>query len=75
MHIVIIQNYWGRGETPLQAANAARKVAGKRPAKSMPKPRLVYSYDPAKTTKCYVDDMGALCWLGEKPSLVESVEK
>jgi len=72
-YIVMIPNHWGRGQTPLEAANVARSVAGKRKGMSMPKPRVVFSYDPEKTTEAYVDEMGRLCWMGEKPNTVETV--
>lgn len=71
--IVMIPNHWGRGRTAIEAANVARSVAGKRKGKTMPKPRIVYSYDPKATPTAYIDDMGALCWKGEKPALVEKV--
>jgi len=74
LYIVMIPNAWGRGETPTEAANVARKEAGKRRSKSMPVPRIVFQYDPAKTTEAYVDEYGALCWLGERPSTVERVK-
>jgi hypothetical protein len=73
MYIVMIPNHWGRGATPLDAANKARQQAGKRPSKSLPVPRLVFSYDPAVTPLARVDEMGSLCWLGVRPTQVEKV--
>lgn len=73
MFLVIVANAWGRGESALEAANVARRAKGLRKAKTMPRPRLVYAYEPATTEKCFVDDFGSLCWVGVKPALVEKV--
>ena len=71
--IVMMQNYWGRGDSPIEAANVARKQGGKKPAKRLPKPCLVFSYDPAETPQAYVNEMGYLCWEGKRPAEVERV--
>jgi hypothetical protein len=73
MFIVIVPNYWGRGDSLLAASNVARRVQGKKPAKSMPKEYIAYEYDPKVTTKCYVDEMGAICWVGDRPKQVAKV--
>lgn len=75
MYIVMIPNHWGRGRTPIAAANVARGIAGKRRTKAMPKPRIVYRYEPKRTSTAYIDEMGALCWKGAKPVKVEEVLK
>jgi hypothetical protein len=68
MYIAMILNYWGRGATPVDALNAARKVGGQRKVKALTGKRIIFSYDPAKTTECYIDDMGSINWLGERPA-------
>jgi hypothetical protein len=73
MYIVMIQNAWGKAESIIEAANIARRQIGRRASQSLPKPRIVFQYDPAKTTKAYVDDMGSLCWFGERPVTIEKV--
>lgn len=73
MLIVVIPNAWGRAETLLQAANIARRQLGKSRGKKLPPQYIAYEYDPAKTPKAYIDDMGALCWEGEKPKEVAKV--
>jgi len=75
MYIVLIPDYWGCGDTVLTAANNARKAGGNRKSKSLPVPRIVYSYDPKETPEAFVDECGQLCWRGKRPAIVERIKE
>ena len=66
--LVVLDGCWGLGDTAKEALAKAKKHGG---AKATP--RIVYTFDPAKTEKAYIDSFGALCWYGEHPALVEKV--
>lgn len=75
MFLVLIPHYWGKAPTALEASNIALAQSGKKKRTTLAKPRIVFEFDPAKTPECYVDDMGALCWTGERPVEIEKVLK
>lgn len=70
MFIAIMQNSWGRGTVKEEAMKIAAKEGGHGRKRA---PRLVFQYDPAKTTAAYVDELGRLCWVGDCPVEVERV--
>jgi hypothetical protein len=71
MFIAIMPNSWGRGSTKDEALKNAAKEGGHGRKRT---PRLVFQYDAAKTPKAYVDELGRLCWNGDKPVEVERVD-
>lgn len=70
MFLAMMQHSWGKGATKDAAISVAAKE-GSHGRKR--KPRIVWEFDPAKTPKAFVDQMGSLCWEGEKPVEVERV--
>jgi len=70
MFIAIMQNSWGRGASKDEATKIAAKEGGHGRKRA---PRLVFEYDAAKTPEVFVDEMGRLCWSGDKPTEVERV--
>jgi len=71
MILVMMQHAWGKGETIDEADKIARREGGHGRKKVS---RIVFHYDPEKTTKTYIDGMGRLCWEGERPLEVERVK-
>jgi hypothetical protein len=69
--LVMMPNSWGRGGTINEADANARKEGGHGRRKVG---RIVWSYDEAKTETAYIDDMGSLCWKGERPTEIERVK-
>ena len=66
-YLVIIPNYWGVGDTIDLAFKQVFKESGSR-ARSK---RIVFQFDPVKTTKVCIECLGNLSWYGEKPVEVE----
>lgn len=67
-YLVIMPYSWGRGDSIAEAEKNARKEGshGRKKVK-----RVCFQYNTAKTSDCFVDSMGSLCWTGEKPEKVE----
>jgi len=67
-YLVMIPYSWGIGDTLAAAEKEARKQGGQGRKKLK---RLAWKFDPAKTECAYIDDVGALCWKGEKPERID----
>jgi hypothetical protein len=65
MYLVVMPNSWGKGETISEAEKKARKEGGYGRKKTK---KIVFMYDPNKTPECNVNEIGSLCWLGDRPS-------
>jgi hypothetical protein len=65
--LVIVPNYWGKGDSMALAFAEITKVSGSRKLT----PRIVYEFDPEKTPECFVNEVGNMCWSGEMPLLIE----
>lgn len=69
MVLIMIQNYWGKGESISLAEKAVKQQSGKAVSKNTPK--LVFAYDPEKTPQVFVSELGDLCWEGVRPMEIE----
>jgi hypothetical protein len=58
MYIAYTSNYWGVGETVVEAKNAMRKAGG-----SFKDGRIVRKF-PEGATNCRMDQMGRILWSG-----------
>jgi hypothetical protein len=67
-YLVMMPNSWGTGDTIDEADKVARHQGGHGKKKTK---RILWMYDPNLTTKCYIDEMGSLCWVGDRPTEVE----
>jgi hypothetical protein len=66
-YIVMMPNSWGSGDSLAAAEKAARKEGGH---KKKDVKRLAWRFDTSKTPTAYIDDMGSMCWEGDKPERV-----
>ena len=71
MFLIMVNNYWGKGETQEDCKKQIKKESGRAVTKKMPK--IVWAFDLANTPQCYISEMGSLCWEGVKPIEIERV--
>ena len=69
MFIVMVPNYWAKGDTIDEAFAKIRKMGGGKKRTR----RIVFEYDATKTPEAFVDEYGSLCWKGDRPREVERV--
>lgn len=67
MYLVVMPYSWGRGSSIAEADANARKAGGH--ARTTVR-RLVYAYDPKATPEFWVNDMGGISWVGERPRVL-----
>jgi hypothetical protein len=63
-YLVVMPYSWGTGDTISKAEKIARQE-GAHGRKKVEK--KVFMYDTDKTTECYINGMGGLCWSGDRP--------
>jgi len=72
MFLAMVKYGWGMGDSPEAALRKAASVTGMLLSDARKK-YLMWKYDPVNTPEAYIDDVGSLCWKGERPREVERV--
>lgn len=74
--LVMVQYYWGRGETIAEAWKKVSEVSGRTVAKLKRDSHLIYSAfdyitdDEETTVKTYINDMGSTCYHRDYPPTI-----